>query len=917
MIKIHFENLMKIFDGKELESVQYIVKGGSINIISASEIQHYKVKHKKETLKLSTQEGFLTAILPDPLCKIIAGGSKATRSRLISWGTEDRCYENRKRYEAVYDWIRKNYGNDIFGDFLLRKQIASRWECILSYLEKEKWITHRGVNSIENKINELIELSFPMSQNQPYFINARLKQQVLEGCISDALAELTLMCCTTIYWYGSMADEWLFDLVLPPYSAGADSAALIKYDECVAENTKKALEILSKIKESLEYFRANGDKESARDCLKKCERILNMDPRPERVVLGEVYFVCYRIYSSGTVDLPKGMSTDFYLDQACACGYEEALTFKKTDNKKAVCWQPNRSEEGSAGICLLNTKGYLSELFCRTIPDKWEVEYAPSLSDDLRFGSAITDEESLPESRYTDWRSIFLKDDKIRVFLLDEDYEKNRQDFLALMQFFQDNGMVWEEDNALEIFIRGQEETTAPVVDTAISRVNLNMIPVTILDDDKIDAQVLLSRHPLFYPVTTVLDSQTAVLNFVIIGETECASWLFREALWMLGFRNEGIICKITLVSEHAYEFRRYLYNLCPMLREGSEVLESLRSNFPAIQAEEKKYGSPEFAKWISELNISDYYYFAVAKGDDRENLDIAMHIREAFIQHQVRAGIQHFDNQPVIAFHCKNPDLSILSKGLEVSLEAKGNQWYNHYQLIPFGAWSSRYTWDKIDGGIYEEMARGIHRQYCGVDETETDMSRIDSAMRSYFDRNYNRDSSLAVALFLPYRLFQARSQEIKRSDVRAIPVYWDIQDETVFTDPGNLAGLAKSLEQLNRYEKDWKVEFDALAVLEHERWNRYMVSRGWVSVTPQQMKNYIKGGNPRQQLYIAKMHPCICPASDIFDLQKFLEPLIGKKDFLSVDNGIVRKTSVFLRRSWMDVRESMKSEGYEDGKY
>ena len=58
---------------------------------------------------------------------------------------------------------------------------------------------------------------------------------------------------------------------------------------------------------------------------------------------------------------------------------------------------------------------------------------------------------------------------------------------------------------------------------------------------------------------------------------------------------------------------------------------------------------------------------------------------------------------------------------------------------------------------------------------------------------------------------------------------------------------------------------------------------------------------GMRRQQLYIGKLHPCMCSNKEILQVQEYLSRQLQKDlDFVTTDRDIVRKTSKFIRREW-----------------
>ena len=78
-------------------------------------------------------------------------------------------------------------------------------------------------------------------------------------------------------------------------------------------------------------------------------------------------------------------------------------------------------------------------------------------------------------------------------------------------------------------------------------------------------------------------------------------------------------------------------------------------------------------------------------------------------------------------------------------------------------------------------------------------------------------------------------------------------------------------------------------------------MISRGWVSATPEEAEAYCRAGNPRQQLYIGRMHPCITPYSKLEALEKHLRATVGlDKNFRKSSLMMVEYVEELLRLAW-----------------
>ena len=254
------------------------------------------------------------------------------------------------------------------------------------------------------------------------------------------------------------------------------------------------------------------------------------------------------------------------------------------------------------------------------------------------------------------------------------------------------------------------------------------------------------------------------------------------------------------------------------------------------------------------------------------------------------------------VAFLCRNDNLSWISKELIVEEEEEGDRWFNTWNLIPFGEISNRYSFNNITGGTFEKLARCIHYQYNGVSPEEIyapdsneHTEKWKKATQDYYLRQYNQDSSYSSALSMPYRIFQFQDQQGNQ----IIPSAWNIRETTVFSSVNHLMELSKRLWHFKSITVNQEL---AIAEWEHARWVKWMVSRGWMPANIDEVVFAIEQGNPRQQLFVAKLHPCICSYNDLKILQNALLTRCNmKKDFFTYDLLNIRDTQKLLALEWI----------------
>ena len=595
---------------------------------------------------------------------------------------------------------------------------------------------------------------------------------------------------------------------------------------------------------------------------------------------------CWRLYQMGKADYASpGWRKDAegYLKLASQYGYPEAVKKYREENAVTLSDQLPRSADTSTGIFCVNADNAYARTLLATNPDSW-----------------ILGSDSMTEAP----RDRLAR----KYFFLDDDHARNISQALRLLQSIKNSAA---QRNDIAIYLRAAEEQAAPLIDTALACMGDTVIPVRILDDDRLAARVL-GYHPLYYPIRRLADDAAAELNFVVVGDSRCCEWLVREAFWMTTFRNRKITSKITVLAPGAEKMLEGLMQHCPAMADAGKRPQEhkddpLTRDFPHIRAISCDYDSKEFHSQMEALLGTRYLYIAVDAGSDLQNMELATSLRECAIRSAVKSGSIQADSMPAIAFRCADTDIASLSRRTVVLNEASGNLWYNNYNMIPFGVTGDQYSWDGLTRDLVEELSLDIHMVYCGIDpQADRGSERWAEARNSYFQRSYNRDSSIAVALSLGYRLYQY-------CDGPILPEFWDILDRDAIFSEQALKRLSEKIGTEAR--PDDTMEWDdqngnhhieviegstmsktqALAQWEHDRWNRFMISRGWMPATMDQMRTYRSAGNLRQQLYIGRLHPFICPYEDLAALEKELKKEIRKYDIHNI-----AMTGPILARKW-----------------
>jgi hypothetical protein len=265
---------------------------------------------------------------------------------------------------------------------------------------------------------------------------------------------------------------------------------------------------------------------------------------------------------------------------------------------------------------------------------------------------------------------------------------------------------------------------------------------------------------------------------------------------------------------------------------------------------------------------------------------------------------------------------------------ENDGNRWYNNYRLIPYGRIDRNYPWDILTDDILEKLSLNIHLQYyLREDSRDTEGLRNDcrKALMDYYRRSYNRDSSMSVAMSLPYRFYQGilngrrilppepvrildenafYSEEAIDHYVKQVDAAgWETSEFAEWTE------IIRSTSYENKKVKEMRLLEDSevyqMAEWEQDRWQKFMISRGWIRAGAGDMEYYYDAGNESQQLYIGRMHPCLEAYADLEKTdRKYMKLSSKKKDFQMVNITAIQRTKEILELRWLQkAREAAKS--------
>lgn len=737
----------------------------------------------------------------------------------------------------------------------------------------------------------------------------------LINVLAQKLSLLVLISATWTIWINPKNDKTAKELSLILFSPKNDLTQKDSRQNIIKEANIEATKMLSQAEESFH----NHEIEKCGDL---CRNIISSGFVDDSI-LGDAYYYLVRCHDEFSYCYKGYYNSKEFKSRALSYGSKCARKDKKWSISRldSLLYLPAQEEKNPNFQIITNTSrsDYHMDIFLRSFNTSTEkVPVTTYIQNNEQWGAHI---------------KPFLN---TLILLIDDNQEKNYLDLLLIL----DTIRIWnsEERKAQHsvknawtkhrIYIRLDEEKYASLIDTALKHMDNITIPVLLIDDNKIAAQYLLSRFPLFYPIRALsaeeLSSNRTCINLNIISEHDDAltNWIIREAYWLGCFHYRGINLQINVISPEASSIESRLNYTCPKIMFEHPDYDKTSKVTWDFSCTLKQLESSALFDYLNEKTKNCYNYYVVNCASDISSLNLAIKIREwntrNIVQSQLAIKTAHI---PVITYHCENMDISHMAENLIVHQAEYGDNWYNNYSIIPFNS-SHHYQLSEIDGGYFEKLSQSIHLQYCGC-STQATKEEKSEFLEDYFTRCYNRDSSMAVALSIPYRLFQMATQKTDH----IMPVGWVLKNTEAYSNQISLNAMAS---QASEYK-------NPIEMLNYERarWMRYMISRGWQSASSEDTIKFIEAGNPGRQLYIGLLHGCICSQKDVTKLQEELynsyrykfnndvderfagnDPRIIEKDkkkslvfdkYLQYDIRSLKQTSDIISTAWFPEAESI----------
>lgn len=801
--------------------------------------------------------------------------------------------QGKKDYQAVIMHIFNcaKSGNYTSSDFPFYHDLKKKLEDLFNLFPEETNYKEKYTQDIKVLINQNFGNKNPLNEQ-------KYKQTLLDA---DFLDQITCLVCIAVTWpiwdQNSKQATDLANLIFPSM-ASKDNTSTKSNEEIMAYVTLQKNKTANIYDEALKLY-DNGKYEEASVLFYKITNCKLADDK----IIADAYYRCaictldHSIPIESNVNAKpqnckKYITSKELLLEAIHFGSTSAIQrYKKEYNQdfETIPLIRDFSQAKGKARIILNAVNKYTVAFKNSLPK--EMKSMKNRKELIRF--AATQSQWMHEID-----SISDLDKDCRFLLFDDNSEKNFQDLIYILDrisYLQKEASLANSKRMLlkwykiAIYIRVKEDEYSALIDTALKRLGDYTVRVYIIDDNKWAAQYLLYQYPLFQPIQYItgrkLRNTAITLSFTVISnrDTELACWLVKEAFWLGCFHYKKITLSINIIGPNAKEIEQQLRFQCPGIYGKIPDSDSISKVVINKPYEVDSINSSDTINAIRDCKnpISAYNYYVIDIGNSAENLNFAIKLRELSIRDLISSN-QKLQNSslPIITFYCPDTNIAHLSDHIVIQNVDSGNQWFNNYNVKPFGIINDRYSFENLDGGYLEKVAQSTHLQYSHANTTDSCTQKLEK-LKDYFLRSYNHDSSMAVALSMPYRLFQTETNDtshIISSDSEIAPYL-------IPNDIDELADLFSSCRLNNQQD---------LLNFEHSRWLRWALSRGWEPASPDQVLNYMKDGNPKHQLYIAKLHSCICGLNELENFSNALyNGVTTPFDFKSTDISNINATA------------------------
>ena len=371
------------------------------------------------------------------------------------------------------------------------------------------------------------------------------------------------------------------------------------------------------------------------------------------------------------------------------------------------------------------------------------------------------------------------------------------------------------------------------------SRSSNENIQLCCIDEIALFCNQLIYNHPLYNT-----KNHGKHISVAIVGCGRTGMRMLKTAYW--AGQIDGYSLKIRVYDKSAHAYREDFYRQCPGLKDD-----------PTIQFVQTDVCSASFHEQLLAPENSAYAtYIVVAMGSDQLNLSVSNELFKAYRRHT------GFDDS-------KMPEIFT-----RIRAQAKSEPYFHNAEFLEkrhihlFGSTASIFSDKTIFDTELENLAFAVHLTYQGALQLDPESEDYRTVANSFKTSEYDRRSSMAVALHIPAKLCMC-DKIVNTGKNNVTPENIRIFAECLKSDPNLPERLARN---------------------EHDRWNAFMLSEGYQPASVEEMHLYAGTvGNNRDDL--TKLHPCIAPWDALDELENIYNDTYHKhKRYKEYDYIIVK---------------------------
>ena len=363
-------------------------------------------------------------------------------------------------------------------------------------------------------------------------------------------------------------------------------------------------------------------------------------------------------------------------------------------------------------------------------------------------------------------------------------------------------------------------------------------IELRCIDEIALFCNHLIYNHPLYDTKGNGKD-----ISVVIVGCGRTGMRMLKTVYW--AGQIDGYSLKIRVYDRKAEKCRDRFYQQCPGLKE-EKAIEFITANVDSASFEE------ELLK-----NSGDATYILVAMDNDQLNLTVADRLYQIYRRH----------------FNFREERMPEIFA--RVRSQAKTDSLFYNASFLEernihlFGTTKSVFSDKTLFDTDLENLAFAVHLTYWDSLELDRHSEEYAQIRKNFRTGEYNRRSSMAVALHFPAKLCMCDKIESTGGNLLT---------------PENLKIYAECVAS----DDDFR---HRLAVAEHVRWNAFMLSEGYRPATAQQMHQYAEAVDSHKD-DLSMVHPCITGWDELDALEEVYNATYGQsKEFKKYDKLIVEK--------------------------